>query len=130
MTKMVLCAFNTTESVTLRSDFLACWDQSFTGMSPVTSILASGEKCAFELGLPVSQISTCTSSSEGDALEALAARQFEAQFPDSTFVPNVIINGISQTDISFDALLATLCATGINAAGCPVTSLPASRQVA
>mmetsp|Transcript_8391 Transcript_8391/g.23174 ORF Transcript_8391/g.23174 Transcript_8391/m.23174 type:complete len:131 (-) Transcript_8391:17-409(-) len=128
MTKLVLCAFNATQSIAERMDFLTCWDETNTGSISRGIFVQAGLTCAEKLGLPATSIAQCSSTSAGNSLLAAAALRFEALFPRATWVPNVIINGISQNNLAFDSLLGTLCSAGIEVAGCPEQEMWPTRQ--
>jgi len=109
MTKYVLCAINATETtIAEKIGFITCWDE------------AQGEpdekakSCAAEVKLDWDTISTCVQGSQAAKLQLDAAVYFEERFPSHAHsgifhVPNIVIDGEEQSQITYDSLLKAVC---------------------
>jgi hypothetical protein len=122
MTKWFICAVDGWNATTTTQDqqvgFLTCWDDA-TGTSE-----AKATACAKTTGLDMAKISTCAAGAQGERLQLSAAKYFEQRFPTHAHsgmfqVPHVFINGKDiGEERDYDAILKTLCDTGITAGAC------------
>lgn len=102
----VLCAADVEQADV---DFIRCMDAS------VGSAASKAKQCASPEAWTA--ISGCFFD-RGPALKSTAALYFDLRFPDAVGIPRVEINGRNQNDLSVDALIDALCATGITAPAC------------
>lgn len=107
----VLCAQASMKTVPA-VHFLACMD------SARGKPTAKAQGCAQQLQLPWDDIQQCATGSQGEQLEEQAADYIAKHFPRGFSVPRLEINGKQQRDLDYDAILKTVCATGITAKAC------------
>ena len=116
--KWAECAFNATETtVEQRVSFLTCWDES------TADAQSKAKTCAAQAQLDWTTIEDCHGGSLVAQLQDADAEYFEQRFPTHAhsgiyYVPHIFVDGEEQSDISYDGLLAALCAGGATASAC------------
>jgi len=125
-TVWVECAMNGAQvnfgkktTVAQQVKFLGCWDNS------TSTVVSRAKSCAGQSGLDYDAVRACRAGNESQQLLAAASNKFMTKWPSHASsgtafqVPHMLVAGTDlDLPITYAAVMAELCATGIAAPPC------------
>lgn len=103
-------------------DFVDCMDSH-----TYTTAAKVGATCAAATGLDFAGLEACFGGDDGAGYLSDASIRFNAQYPGSTYIPAIAIDGADLGSPSYASVSAAMCAAGSTADACASAAADASR---